>query len=187
MSESMGKRDGVHRLLNGRSGAATDEQLVNALIEFANGREVELVRDGKSKELGGERAAMQMEFSELLALGAEDRAKLVRKFNFDVGMALLQSLRIDLSIHYGTRGMRLGYLRDFPTLRSALQYAVMLLLDLDLPYGSALCRCQLKRCGVFYLAARNPKGGPANRHYCNPEHRSEAHNLKQNRTPRKAK
>src|SRR5579863_9456688 len=177
LNGSMGKRDAVERIENGPTCPATDEQLVSALIEFANGRDVELLHmpENRPQERGGEREELQSEFSALLARAAENRAKLAEVFLKQVGLPLLASLRIAPAISFGRGGFTLAYARDFRTLRSALQYAVLLLLDLNQPFGDALCRCRLASCRAFYLAKRNPKGGPANRNYCSPKHRTEAH------------
>lgn len=63
--------------------------------------------------------------------------------------------------------------RCYTNVASALTVAMLLLVDDSEPYSKALCRCKLPRCQNFYLARRNPKGGPANRSYCSPEHRKE--------------
>lgn len=64
-------------------------------------------------------------------------------------------------------------------IHAMLSHGLLLLLDEQAPYGRTLCRCKLPTCHRFYLAKRNPKGGPANRTYCTPEHRDEHHDSAQ--------
>ncbi|HUN74386.1 MAG TPA: hypothetical protein VMU40_07720 [Steroidobacteraceae bacterium] len=64
----------------------------------------------------------------------------------------------------------------FRDTHARLSYALLLLAEEQAPYQRALCRCKLPRCRKFYLAKRNPKGGPANRTYCDSAHRDEHHN-----------
>jgi hypothetical protein len=74
------------------------------------------------------------------------------------------------------RGFWLGYHQDFKTARALLDYAVMLTLDSKLAFGSLVSRCRLPQCDRIYIATKNPKGGPANRTYCSPDHRNKHHN-----------
>lgn len=69
--------------------------------------------------------------------------------------------------------LRLGYYREFRDLHAALTNGVLLLIDPDKRYGRTLSKCN--HCQRFYLARRNPKGGPANRLYCSPACRTKAH------------
>jgi hypothetical protein len=70
---------------------------------------------------------------------------------------------------------RLVYYREPRDIHAVLSQGLLLVMDEHKPYGAALCRCRLPSCQRFYLARRNPKGGPANRTYCSPEHRKEHH------------
>lgn len=71
---------------------------------------------------------------------------------------------------------RAVYAWHYRDTHAELSHGVLNLLDDQLSYGDALCRCKLPNCRRFYLARRNPNGGPANRTYCSPGHRDEHHN-----------
>ncbi len=73
-------------------------------------------------------------------------------------------------------GYSFDVFRHFKNVASALAFATLLVLDKRNPYGKSLCRCKLPSCERFYLARKNPKGGPPNRTYCDPDHRDEHHN-----------
>jgi hypothetical protein len=66
--------------------------------------------------------------------------------------------------------------RRFVTVSAALTCGLFALLDENGPFRATLCRCKLPRCGSFYLARKNPRGGPPNRTYCDDTHREEHHN-----------
>jgi len=66
--------------------------------------------------------------------------------------------------------------RSFKNVAAAITFAMLLVMDQKKPYAKALCRCKLPTCERFYLARKNPKGGPPNRTYCEPNHRNEHHN-----------
>lgn len=95
---------------------------------------------------------------------------------------------IDLkTILVGHRG---GYsltdFRCFKNVSSALAVAMLMIADQSKPYGKALCRCKWQQCQDFYLAQKNPRGGPANRTYCSPAHRDEHHDSKERKSASKA-
>jgi len=72
------------------------------------------------------------------------------------------------------RGYSPVYYRRFRYVSSALALAMLLVMDQAKSYRQTLSRC--KQCQRFYLARRNPKGGPANRTYCSPRCRDDHHN-----------
>jgi predicted metalloprotease len=53
-------------------------------------------------------------------------------------------------------------------------YALLLLLDTKRPYGDALCKCRLEKCGKFFWVVR-PRTGRPQRLYCSHEHMQLAH------------
>jgi hypothetical protein len=67
------------------------------------------------------------------------------------------------------------YVRHFRDIHAVLSEGLLLLMDEQKTFGRTLCRCRLPSCRKFYLARRNPKGGPANRTYCSPTHRDDYH------------
>ena len=74
----------------------------------------------------------------------------------------------------------------FATISAAMTVAALTVLDSSKPFRGALARCKLPTCGRFYLARKNPAGGPANRTYCSPAHRDEHHNSAARKGARKA-
>lgn len=102
-------------------------------------------------------------------------------------VGLMDVLRVMPVFTYGIDGVRLQYQRYFPSFKTAIDFSVMLLLDDSLGFGPALCKCQYSQCRKFYLAKRNPKGGPANRNYCCPDHRDLSHDAKENRGAKSAR
>ena len=74
----------------------------------------------------------------------------------------------------------------FATISAAMTVAALTVLDSSKPFRGALARCKLPTCGGFYLARKNPAGGPANRTYCSPAHRDEHHNSAARKGARKA-
>jgi hypothetical protein len=182
----MGKPPKTLRLVSDHGEQATDEQFVAALLAFANGGAIEIVETFPPVliPLGGNLDELRAEFRDLLNLAVDDPAALAGRFLSSVGIRLLSSMKVSRTIGIGIGGLSLGYRQSFGTVRSALHYAIALILDPKFPYRKAISRCRLQRCGVFYLAKKNPKGGPANRLYCRPAHRDEAHDSKQNRKPK---
>jgi hypothetical protein len=129
---------------------------------------------------------LRSHFRALLTIAATDRVRLANEFQ-PIGIEVLTTVKPRMVIQVGADGFTDRYVRDFRTLKSALSYAVMLLLNLNKPFGAALCQCRLSDCGRFYAATKNPKGGPANRNYCSAEHRAIAHDRKENRSRRRRK
>jgi hypothetical protein len=82
------------------------------------------------------------------------------------------------------QGYSLTEFRSFQNVASALAVGMLLVMDPVRPFAKALCRC--KWCQAFYLARKNPKGGPANRIYCSPKHRDNHHDSGARRATEKA-
>lgn len=84
---------------------------------------------------------------------------------------------------------RLGYslteYRAFDNIASVLAVAMLLVTDPARPFAKSLSRC--KWCQKFYLAKKNPKGGPANRVYCSSAHRDEHHNSAERKAAQKSR
>jgi hypothetical protein len=168
---------------------ASDDELMAALLAVADGLEVALyTKKGmvfKSDE------EMRVRITRLLEQAVEDRGELLidllprplGRGTSDVADSVLRDVEPQLHLDLlGPRGVLVRQANYYPDLSSALNYAVLLLLDLGRSYGSALSRCQWQECRKFYFAQKNSSGGPANRRYCCPTHRDAAHNSKQNRT-----
>ncbi len=171
----------------------SDDALIGALLVFCNGDPLEFRSGqgaGTTQRMSDAREAkLRSHFSELLVMASNNRADLAQDF-MPIGIELLSSLRVQPKIvggpssdpkQFGRFSIRMEYARYFPNLSVALNYSILLLLDDSLPYGEALSRCHLSTCGRFYLAARNLRGGPANRTYCRPRHRDIAHDRRENR------
>jgi hypothetical protein len=173
----------TYRVVSDHGVQAADDRFIGALLAFSNGDSIEIIEASPHHpiELGGDLAEMRSEFRELLNLAIDDRAALAARFFMPIGMQLINSMKVKRTIIFGNHGFSLGYHQSFGNVRSALHYAIALMLDLKLPYRNAISRCRWQHCGIFYLAKKNPRGGPANRFYCCPKHRIEAHDSKQNR------
>jgi hypothetical protein len=186
--------DRRRELLNSANWPASDDALVDALIGFANGAEVVMLtkpREGPAtieEKRAHPRAPLELRnrFVQFLRLSVEDPALLHDQFMASIGMKLLASMKVSPVVNFGTYGVALGCFWDFPDLESALSFGVSLLLDARKPYGKALHRCKLPTCDRFYLARKNPKGGPANLNYCSPGHRDIAHDSREHRATMKA-
>jgi hypothetical protein len=73
-------------------------------------------------------------------------------------------------------GSRLGYRYLPQSLRAALSFALLLLIDQSRSYAARICQCKLRTCGNFFFVKRAETGRPRRR-YCNDDHMSEAHDL----------
>ena len=171
---------------------ASDDELVEALVAYANGSEVLIA--GQDSRFGEPRsdAEQRPTFIEALESVAGGRPMLLTlrdegtgrlrpafaaiRFGRDASalppelrdIASVEPERVLIAHH---RGYSLAYFRQFPSVTSALAEAAVLMQDPGRPYAKALCRCQYPACQKFYFARKNPRGGPANRTYCDPEHR----------------
>ncbi|MDE2137928.1 MAG: hypothetical protein KGJ68_10870 [Gammaproteobacteria bacterium] len=185
----------------------TDSEVVRALVALGNGERVEL--DTSRGLAPGLTEADGERFRRLISKAAEDPREFAEEFlppplggrATNAGALKVLSLlkpRLALAVGAGPTAssggrsatpmrLSLSYFHDYPDVESVLTYGLLLLLDSNREYGKSLSRCHLPSCSKFYLAKPNPKGGPANRYYCKPAHRDEAHNSKQNRKPRRPK
>jgi hypothetical protein len=205
-------------LRNALPAPATDETLVAALIEFANGRDVviwdqppplaqevrrwSLWREQPSQDeraahvnflhrvtedpwggLGfrtdasGRRRPSNAVIQMPPLLGRERDRGLLPDQDFNACLAHMNaSMQRELVFVAHHHGYSLADFRAFPNVASALALAMALVMDQARPFAKAFCRCKLPDCQDFYLAQKNPKGGPPNRTYCKPEHRDQHHN-----------
>jgi hypothetical protein len=171
----VGKKQKQPVVLDVRSGCTlTDEEVFQAAIDYANGVELVLFRNERRSQPTYED---REEVVRLLTLIADGDRGAVADECLPMLTRLFSGLRVRVtcSIVIG-QGFVLGQSRDFLNARALLDYAVALTLDAKLPYGAALARCRLPSCGLFYVAKKNPKGGPLNKTYCTPEHRADHHN-----------
>jgi hypothetical protein len=179
-------------ILNNSRFPATDDALVTALIDFVNGRDIALLRSPVLKQplRGDELAAFfaersgKMDFDELrsqmqlwlMRVIAPDPTALNTAFQLVRRLLLQFTAHPVMRIDPKTFSVEIRYHRDFEDERAAMLFAVALLFDKSKPFSAAISRCHYEDCGnKFYLARRNPKGGPANRIYCSEEHRELGH------------
>src|SRR6267378_3763220 len=139
----------------------SDDQIVDVLLRVASGA---LRRNEEDLRLN-------REFEPLVQM-ALDAPDVLYKREYSVRLQELSQggapTRLASMLVPGGRA-RPVYVRDFRDIHAVLSQGVLLLLDERKPYSKDLCRCIY--CGRFYLARRNPKGGPANRSYCSEKHR----------------
>lgn len=90
--------------------------------------------------------------------------------------ALRREARFEPLVIFRNDSYQLIHYTMYSTVRAAMTVAALMVLDSTQPFRAALSRCKLPTCGRFYLARKNPAGGPANRTYCSPAHRNEHHN-----------
>ena len=178
------------KLVNTSGAPIPDEALIAATLDHANGAEV-FLNGARQTDPAASRVRLVSVLERVREAHGLDRKDEARGQAFreilELSLRLLGRLEVRAVYEVRANGLLLDYFRDFLTVDSALSYAVLLMLDQRKPFGPALCRCRLIRCGQFYLAARSPKGGPANRTYCSPEHRAESHDSAQSRTARRRK
>jgi hypothetical protein len=192
----------THALRNLLTAPAGDDVLVDAVLAFVNGDEV--VVCGQPTERGAaytephSHAEVRGAYIGLLQRFIDDPSSLLPTFGDGSGrrpvFAVVRLAALDEAMcpsgfpkdffrHVASVvpeeilvGRPGGYSpRTFWRFRdaeSALATGALRLLDPDRPYSKALRRCV--NCKHFYLAKRNPKGGPANRIYCSPPCRRDA-------------
>lgn len=151
-----------------------DRQTVQMVLRIANGKRAGFKKRGS--ELEAQARAFQPEFAALIERAFERKATLDDP-EFAAIVARVREhvpMRLEVVRTPGAAGPRLGYLRVVEDLRYGFDWALLMLLDSTMPFRKALSRCA--HCKEFYLARRNPKGGPANRIYCSPKCRALAHN-----------
>jgi hypothetical protein len=131
-----------------------------------------------------ESPALQAEFEPLVQTAIDSPEQLYQQEFLARLRELDQGLVIKLSslMVQGSSKRGVTYRLEYRDRHALLSHALLLLLSEQMPYGKALCRCKLPSCGRFYLASKNPKGGPANRTYCSPAHRDEHHNSYERKT-----
>jgi hypothetical protein len=158
-----------------------DDVIVETLLQVGNGVDAKF-RDPMLKE---QALALRQEFADLLreAAGSDQSMLYAREFEQRAIELVGGGVNVEpVSAMDGPR-LRLAYDRTFRDLHAALSNGVLLLLDPQRGFGKALCVCG--HCSKFYLAHRNPKGGPANRQYCSANCRSRAHDSTESRAARR--
>ncbi|HJS89376.1 MAG TPA: hypothetical protein VJ738_05360 [Steroidobacteraceae bacterium] len=171
---------------------ASDDELVEALIAYANGSDVLIA--GQDRRFGEPHSQAKQRDTYIRALErvVGGRPTLPMLLDDATGRLLPALAAIRLGRNASSLppelramarvkaervlvarpgGYSLAYYRHFPSVAGALSEAVVLIQDPARPYAKALCRCQYPACQNFYFARKNPRGGPANRTYCDPEHR----------------
>ena len=166
-----------------RPNPLTDDALVAALLAVGNGESFQVGPFSTISERSAE--AFRMLLLAEYEHSWDDANSLVAFA--PIAFQLIETMKVKPVLKMAARGLSIRYERTFPSIDTALQFAFMLLLDAEGPYLNALSRCGLSTCNRYYLARRNPKGGPANRFYCDPAHRELAHDRKENRKVRKHK
>lgn len=165
----MAKRAELRR--TGPVSAKADDHAVVALLQVVNGAP-------RFKIPADEGSRLKAEFAPLVQMAVEAPDDLYRQEFLPRLQELAQggeSLVPGSEVSPSGR-LRAMYVRTFRDLHAMLSRALVLVIDEHAGYGRALSRCKLPACQKFYLAKRNPKGGPANRTYCCPAHRDEHHN-----------
>ena len=177
----------------------SDDELVDALIAVANGEPFQLLLPYPEPQVGawGEGKILLRSFTHL-DVDPETHVRVrdsLRTLRTDRGR-YLEAMRTQYLDHRAIpvrlipvcvntqHAIRVSFTRRFRGLDRALSFALLLMADDSLPFGSALSQCAYSQCGKLYLARKNPKGGPANRNYCCPEHRQLSHDAKENRGTR---
>jgi hypothetical protein len=166
---------------SGHAPEERDDRSVDVLLRVASGPGF-LPRDFKREEA----LQLQAEFEPLVQMAIDAPGELQRQ-EFSRRLGELQ--RGGLSIWLGSARLQSGKqtlvrYSSFRDMHARLSYALLLLAEEQAPYQRVLRRCELPSCNKFYLAQRNPKGGPANRVYCSPEHRDERHNSYDRKRPK---
>ncbi len=146
-----------------------DDAAVDLVLRVANGEYARF----HNRELDNQADALQSEYAALVERAFEPSASLADPEFEAVVKRVRESAPLQLEILHTEQGYRLMHWRVVDDLRFGLDWCVLMLLDVSLPYRQARCRCA--HCKKFYIARRNPKGGPANRIYCSTECRDEAH------------
>lgn len=159
------------KLVNTSASPISDDALVRAASEFANGAELSVELEGKAFQAT---AAHRREFIKWL----ESSFKTDTGVQVDYAVInLVLKLKIKQTFYQPDEcGMGLRLFRKFKSVRALLAYAVALTLD-----SQRISRCKLKSCRTFFVPKQNPHGGKPNRTYCCPEHMKEHHNSSERR------
>ena len=158
---------------------AADAEILKATVGFANGAGLELIGTNGKRHQASDQD--RVEFAKVMTSALADpigtayealprfseKRDLIEVFTVSDKSGLQRQLRV-----------------DFRSIRALLDHALLLILDRTNPVGRLVCRCKLPRCGVFYIAGRNKRGGGLNLTFCRPEHREEHHNSSDRRLGR---
>lgn len=182
---------------------AGDDDAVDLLLRVASGPELypELKRAWTPAPgdfvgeigIGGYAEAMRLreEFQPLVQRAIEDSDQLYEQEHSARAREVIRNHGLSIK-PIGAAITRSGrsslvYARVYTDIHVKLSHGLLLLLDEQKPYGAALCRCKLPSCGRYYLARKKPRGGPANRTYCTPEHREVYRDSAERKAARKPK
>ncbi len=91
---------------------------------------------------------------------------------------MLDGVAVDTDLHLSRDG-RLEHRHRYAPKdhEAAIALLSVLLLDPDRPFGDELRECALEECTNYFLAMKNPAGGPR-RKYCSDEHSDTADKMK---------
>ena len=169
MTTSMGNAV-TAKIVNTVDNPASDEAIVVAAIAFANGAPLTL-------RLGNRRLVATPAHRRVL-VGQLDRAIDGRNGIQDIVplVGVVTGVKLTYVATVGEGSVRLETYRHFRSVRAVLAMAVVLTMEKGHEVESKVCRCKWQQCEApFFIAQRNPRGGPANRTYCRPEHRKLHH------------
>ena len=173
---------GTFVLTNLATAPIGDDALADGLLAFANGAELTVVgQDAWVPRADPADRPRVIEYLENLVageaplpeIGGRPTLKVIRiRGNAPAWLASsllagLLHIYVEPVLVAGPKGYMRRYFRQFPSGATLLAEAAALFLDLD--RRESLSRCLL--CSDFYIARKNPRGGPANKTYCSPEHR----------------
>ncbi len=159
-------------LANSLSRPASDEEIIAAAIEFANGADFVMKRAADSVVATSKDRQLLLVWLES-ALSSRETNMFDEFLDVSKQFRNIKHLPV-VSVLPGKGGLRIGLYRDFRTVRAVLAYAVMLALDPDHEVGSKVCRC--KFCKKFFLSKQDPSGGRPSRVYCCNDHMEKYHN-----------
>jgi hypothetical protein len=206
-TESSVDKGQVFELCNLVTAPATDDALVKALLAFVNGRDVVISgqpSDGGEYSEPRSRSDVRSAYVESVGMFCATREPLqllptieVRGLRRPVFQVIrlaaagdappplpanfyrtVASIESEQMLVARPKGYSLAQFMHFPDVDAALARALMLVLDVERPYGEAVSRCKLPSCQCFYLARPNKtgRGGPPNRSFCNSTHAAEYRN-----------
>jgi hypothetical protein len=185
------QQDGTPPTTRTRLRPLSEQGVVEAVIEFANlgnFRSWMSLRQGTRWELDASPDSpmakdLRTHFSEERAvLRASLTAIVMNQVGADrIALWSQRASCLILTPHFSYQDGRLrvehrhqaGQLFDSPP-NCQFSYALLLLLDVERPYGRDLCQCRLPSCGDFFFAKRPATGRPQ-RLYCAHEHLLRAH------------
>jgi hypothetical protein len=107
-------------------------------------------------------------------LRPEHERDLLPDRNFGEWFAHMEASRSREFVFFGhVRGYFPGEFETYQNVAAWLARATAYVMDPTKPFATKVCRCRW--CEKFYVARKNPNGGPANRIYCRPSHRKAHH------------